>query len=220
MNSRPIVLRFSSGSVMPASAAAKWSWARTCTSGTPKCLPKAASTCSPSLWRISPWSTKTHVRRSPMARCTISAATALSTPPESPQMARASPTCPRMRSTCSSMRWVAVQVGEQSQASNRNHLSRSLPKGVWTTSGWNCTPYIRRSGFSMAATGEEAVWAVTANPSGARDTASRWLIQHCSAGRAWNMPSRDLTAIGVLPYSPAPVRATSPPRARVIACRP
>ena len=75
-----------------------------------------------------------------MAWWTISAATALSTPPDRPQIARASPTCSRMRSTCSSMRCVAVQVGEQSHASKRNHLSRSVPKGVWTTSGWNCTP--------------------------------------------------------------------------------
>ena len=72
----------------------------------------------------------------------------------------------------------------------------------------------------MAATGLDAVEAVTANPSGARATASRWLIQHCSAGSWANIPSRDRTSIGVLPYSPAPVRATSPPRASVIAWRP
>ncbi len=118
----------------------KCSCARTCTSGTPKWLPKAASTCSPSLRRSRPWSTNTQVSRSPIARWTISAATALSTPPERPQMARASPTWARMRSTCSSMTCVAVQVGAQSQASKRNHLRRSVPKGVWTTSGWNWTP--------------------------------------------------------------------------------
>ena len=118
----------------------KWSWARTWTSGTPKWRPKASSTCWPSFMRIRPWSTKTQVSRSPIALWTISAATALSTPPERPQIARASPTWARTRSTCSSMTWVAVQVGEQSQASKRNHLRRSVPNGVCTTSGWNWTP--------------------------------------------------------------------------------
>jgi GMP synthase (glutamine-hydrolysing) len=87
------------GEVTPESAARKCSWARTCTRGTPKCLPKAVSTCSPSFRRSRPWSTKTQVSRSPIARCTMSAATALSTPPESPQTARASPTIARTRST-------------------------------------------------------------------------------------------------------------------------
>ncbi len=213
MNSPPIALRFSSGSVMPRSRSRNRSWARTCTSGTWKWWPNACSTCSASLWRMKPWSTNTQVSRSPIARCTSSAATALSTPPERPQMARWSPTCARMRSTCSSITWAAVQVGAQSHTSNRNALRRSVPKGVWITSGWNCTPYIRRSGDSIAATGAPSVSAVTAKPSGGRTTASRWLIQHCSAGRSPNRPARDVTRRRVRPNSPPPVCATSPPRA-------
>ena len=68
-------------------------------------------TCSASLSRSSPWSTKTHVSWSPTARCTSSAATAESTPPESAQMTCSSPTCSRMRATCSSMTCSAVHVG-------------------------------------------------------------------------------------------------------------
>ncbi len=49
---------------------------------------KSRSTCSASPLRSRPWSTKTQVSRSPIARCTTAAATAESTPPESPQMAR------------------------------------------------------------------------------------------------------------------------------------
>ncbi len=118
------------------------------------------------------------------------------------------------------MTWVAVQVGEQSQASKRNHLSSSVPNGVCTTSGWNWTPYIRRARLSIAATGEEAVSAVTAKPSGGRTMASRWLIQQTSAARSPNMPRRERTCSGVLPNSPAPVRATSPPSASAMACAP
>ena len=46
-----------------------------------------------------------------------------------------------------------------------------------TTSGWYCTPASRRATFSNAAIGVSAVVAVTANPAGAWETASPWLIQ-------------------------------------------
>ena len=72
----------------------------------------------------------------------------------------------------------------------------------------------------MAATGEPGVSAVTAKPAGAFATASRWLIQQTSAARSPNMPRRERTVRAVLPNSPAPVRATSPPIARAIACMP
>ena len=61
------------------------------------------TTCSASFLRSRPWSTNTQVSRSPIARCTISAATDESTPPDSPQIARPSPTCSRISATCSSM---------------------------------------------------------------------------------------------------------------------
>ena len=47
---------------------------------------KSFSTCSGSPSRSSPWSTNTQVSWSPMARCTRAAATAESTPPDSPQI--------------------------------------------------------------------------------------------------------------------------------------
>ena len=34
----------------------------------------------------------------------------------------------------------ASRSGRQPQTSNRNRLSSSWPRSVWTTSGWNCTP--------------------------------------------------------------------------------
>ena len=220
MNSAPMILRFCSGSVTPASFERNCSCARTCTSGTWKWWPKASSTCSPSFMRSMPWSTNTQVRLSPMARCTSSAATALSTPPDSPQMAFWSPTCSRMRLTWSSMTFEAVHVGARSQASNRNAFSRSVPKGVCTTSGWNCTPKRRPARSSMAAMGAPAVSAVTVKPSGAVVTASRWLIQQVSAGRSRKRPSRECTRMSVRPNSPVPLLVTTPPRAWAIDCMP
>ena len=86
MNSAPMILRLASGSVTPARRSRKRSSASTATSGTLKVSRKAAITCSPSPLRIRPWSTNTHVSWSPTARCTSSAATDESTPPERPQI--------------------------------------------------------------------------------------------------------------------------------------
>ena len=111
MNSSPIALRFSSGSVTPASLARNRSSASTWTSGTWKWPWNVSTTWSASSLRSRPWSTKTHVSWSPTALWTSSAATAESTPPESPQITRSRPTCARMRSTCSSITAAGVQAG-------------------------------------------------------------------------------------------------------------
>ena len=113
----------------------------------------ASTTCSASSLRSRPWSTKTQVSWSPTARWTSSAATAESTPPDSAQITRSSPTWARIRSTCSSMNWCAVQVGGAWHASSTNCPSISVPRGVCSTSGWNCTAYRPRSRSSIAAIG-------------------------------------------------------------------
>ena len=97
-------------------------------------------TCSPSFLRISPWSTKTHVSWSPIARCTSSAATEESTPPLSPQMTLASPTWSRMRAIWSSTIEAGDHAMSQPQTSPRKRLRMSCPYGVCTTSGWNWMP--------------------------------------------------------------------------------
>ena len=89
---------------------------------------------------MSPVSTNTHVSCGPTALCTSAAATAESTPPDSPQITRSSPTCARIASTDDSMIDVIVHVGRHPQTSYRNRSSTSWPCGVCTTSGWNCTP--------------------------------------------------------------------------------
>ena len=146
-----MIRRFCSGSVTPARRARKRSTASTCTSGTWKCSSNASTTLLASSLRSRPWSTNTQVSWSPTARWTSSAATAESTPPDSAQITRSSPTWARIRSTCSSMNWCAVQVGGTWHASSTNCPSISVPRGVCSTSGWNCTANRPRSRSSMAA---------------------------------------------------------------------
>ena len=67
MNSSPMIFRFRSGSVTPASRSRKRASASTAISGTLNWSRNAATTWLPSFFRISPWSTNTHVSWSPTA---------------------------------------------------------------------------------------------------------------------------------------------------------
>ena len=132
-----MIFRFCSGSVTPASADRNWPAASTTVRSTPVAATKSFSTCSASPWRSRPWSTNTQVSRDPMARWTSAAATAESTPPDSPQIARpASPICARIALICSSTMLPTVQVAGQPAAA-RNRRSTSRPWSVCRTSGWN-----------------------------------------------------------------------------------
>ena len=76
-----------------------------------------------------------------MARCTRVAATALSTPPLSPQMTCPSgPTVSWIWATVSSMKWPGVQSPAQPQMPRTKFPRMRLPRGVCTTSGWNWMP--------------------------------------------------------------------------------
>src|SRR5205823_634743 len=88
---------------------------------------KSVTTCSPASLRMRPWSTNTHVSWSPTARCTSSAATEESTPPESPQMTLPSPTWARMRLTCSSTIEAADQERSQRHTSLRKRVRICWP---------------------------------------------------------------------------------------------
>ena len=81
-----MILRFSSGSVTPASAPRKRSAASTCTSACRGAAEGRRRTRSASPARSRPLSTKMQVSWSPTARWTSAATTAESTPPESAQM--------------------------------------------------------------------------------------------------------------------------------------
>ena len=154
-----------------------------------------------------------------MARCTSAAATAESTPPDSPQIACPSPTCSRISATCSSTMFSIVQDGRQPAAS-RNRLSSRVPCSVCITSGWNWTPNICRLASSMAATGVTPVCAVTAKPGGAAVQVSPCDIQtRCRAGVPASSRPPEVSSV-VAPYSAAPVRSTVPPSSDTISWKP
>ncbi len=71
----------------------------------------------------------------PMARCTSAAATAESTPPDSPQITRDVPTVRRTFAISSSMNAPGVHDGSAPHTSNRKFSITSLPRGVCATSG-------------------------------------------------------------------------------------
>ena len=102
-------------------------------------------------------------------------------------------------------------LGRRSRTPRRASCSRICwPWGVWTTSGWNWTAWMRRSIVSMAATGASGLEAVTVKPSGARVMESRWLIHTCWWS-GWPPPNTTasgwVTSRGVRPYSARPVLA-------------
>ena len=166
MNSRPITLRLRSGSATPSSFFRKRRLASTKRTSRRSRAAKRLRTCSASSLRSRPLSTNTQVRRLPIARCTISAATAESTPPESAQITRPfSPTCSRTRSVASSTNERAFQSRRHPQASRK--LARTLvPSSEWTTSGWKSIPYSRRAESSTAAIAFVSVAPTTLKPCG------------------------------------------------------
>ncbi len=86
--------------------------------------------------RSRPWSTNTHVSRSPTARWTSAAATGGSPRrPDSPQMARPSPICVRTCSTRASAMLAGVHVASMPANSCRKRLSTCWPCGLCMTSG-------------------------------------------------------------------------------------
>ena len=68
-----------------------------------------------------------------------------------------------------------------------------MPRGVWTTSGWNWMPYRLREASTRPANGVESVWAVAWKPSGRREIESPWLIQ---TGCSRSMPGEQRPSVG------------------------
>ena len=223
MNSRPMILRFSSGSVTPASASRNCSRASTTCRSTPVAATKSRSTCSVSPSRSSPWSTNTQVSWSPMARCTSAAATAESTPPDSPQIARPSPTCARI-----ALDLLVDDVGRSSRSARGRRCrtgSARAPSGRARCAAPRGGTARRPAGGRRPRTrrpGAPVEVAVTVKPGGAAATASPWLIHTDCSHRQRRRAARPrvVTVSGVPPYSRSPVRATVPPSAAAIAWKP
>ena len=98
------------------------------------------TTCSASLSRSRPVSTKTQVSCSPIASWINTAATDESTPPDRPQMTRPLPTWARIFSTISWRKEAMVQSPESPAIRWVKLRSIRAPRGVWATSGWNWMP--------------------------------------------------------------------------------
>ena len=117
------------------------------------------------------------------------------------------PTWARTEATCSSMIERIVQLGSQPGEVVQEVLQHvPCRTGVWTTSGWHCTPQIRRSGCSSTATGASGVLAVATNPAGALGDGIEVAHPHVLLGRdaveqrRWTTPLRRVTL--ARPYSP------------------
>ena len=135
MNSAPILFLLVSGSVTPASLLRNRSLASTATMRRPSLSRRFFCTLSNSFLRSTPLLTKMQVNWLPMARCTSTAATDESTPPDSPQMTCPLPTFSRMAATVDSMKCAGVQSPRAAQILNRKFLISCGPSGVWCTSG-------------------------------------------------------------------------------------
>ena len=156
-----------------------------------------------------------------MALCTRAAATAESTPPLSAHSTRSVPTWACTAATCCSMMDTLVQFGRQPHTSSRKRSKISEPRSVCTTSGWNCTPKMRRSASCRAATGAPGLVAVATKPAGGSVMASPWLIQTCEvAGQSTHSGEAPVSERLVRPYSPWPVRDTVPPSCSASSCAP
>ena len=223
MNSRPMILRFSSGSVTPASASRKRSWASTTCRSTPVAATKSRSTCSASPWRSSPWSTKTQVSRSPIGALDEGRGDrGVDAAGEAADGAARRRSGARIRSSCSSTMLTIVQVGRQPAMSCRKCSSTVWPCSVCMHLGvplhaGEAALDVLEGGHRRARRSRRR----TVKPAGAPTTESPWLIQ-----TLWPRAPRPAAcrllehATGVRPYSERPVRATSPPRAWAMTWKP
>ena len=143
MKRRPMVLRFNSGSVTPASSPRK-SFRRIHVHQRDVVVVPEQVDHGGGLVPCAalPWSTNTQVSWSPIASWISTAATAESTPPERPQITRPLPTWARIFSIASSRKARMVQSPVR-PATLRTKLRISLaPSGVCTTSGVEHQPVI------------------------------------------------------------------------------
>ncbi len=77
---------------------------------------------------------------SPIASWISTAATEESTPPDRPQITLPLPTCVRIFSTIAARKAFMFHSGWMPAMVRTKLESRVAPRGVCTTSGWNCTP--------------------------------------------------------------------------------
>lgn len=128
MNSAPIILRFCSGSATPASFPRKRSTASTYTRFASIWFLNTSITLSDSPFLIRPWFTWTQVSCFPMALMSRAATTELSTPPDKASSTFLSPTCWRINSTWSEIKFFIFQLAWAL------HVSNTKERRIWALS--------------------------------------------------------------------------------------
>ncbi len=145
----------------------------------------------------------------------IAAATAESTPPESAQITRSSPTCRRIFSISWPTKFSIVQSGLAWQMAKTKFRSSTVPCSLWCTSGWNWMPKRRCVASEHAAIGELPLWAMTFHPGARLSMRSPWLIQTVELSISSAMSAKRSLASSIVilaaPYSRWLARATLPP---------
>jgi hypothetical protein len=170
--------------------------------------------------RIIPWSTKTHVSWSPIARWTSSAATEESTPPERPQMTFLSPPAPdALELLLDDGRGAPRQVALADVAEERPE-ARPGRTGC-AHLGVVLDAVDAALDDSSAATGDAEEDASAVKPGGGAKTVSRCDIQQgCSAGSPASSRPCSVTVSVERPYSPVAALSTRAPRSSAMSCMP
>ena len=193
------------------------------TSLTPVAATKSRSTCSASPARSSPWSTKTQVNWSPTARWTSAAATAESTPPDSPQITRGRADLRADRGHLLGQDLAGGPVGRQ--PGDVVQEPRAAPPGRARSARPRGGTARRTARGSVLEAGDRGVggagrdgeaWRRLRRPS--RRGSSRRSARR--AGRQQGRRRGPPTSSAVPPYSRRPVRATRPPSALAMAWKP
>ena len=175
--------------------------------------------------RSRPVSTNTHVSWSPIALCTSAAATAESTPPDSPQITRSSPTWARISATACSMIETFVHVGPAAGDVEEERLQDLLAALGVRDLGVELHAVDRRGrGSSNAAAGVSSVRRGDREARAAPAViVSKWLIHTtCSIGLLAEQQrrARSTVQLGAAVLARARSCATSPPRSRATSCAP
>ena len=138
-------------------------------------------------------------------------------------MRPSSPTFCRTSATACSTNDAIDQEPAAPHTRNRKLARISLPRGVWATSGWNCTQAMRRASLTKAAAGELGLSPTSSKPGGSAVTRSPCDIHTDSSSPARkprNRPSSRFTVTWARPYSCLSAGCTSPPSSRATSCAP
>ena len=138
-------------------------------------------------------------------------------PAGQPAQDPSSPTWARTAATCCSMIDPCVHEGRHPQASSRKCSNTSLPRSVWTTSGWNCGG--EDAALIVVHGGDRGIGAGGGGHEARRRVGDGVAVAHPDVGRRRPVDAEGRRAAvdvsSVRPYSPrGPVAGHLPPSCR------